>query len=59
MNTKDRLTMMLLGPKNAAHAKEEKAERKRGVVSTPREEALEDPKGRPIRIQPSPLRNGK
>lgn len=57
MNIKDRLKMMLVGPEKG-HGKEELAERKRGVRSTPREEALEDAKGRPIKMR-APFKKGK
>ena len=57
MNTKDKLSMMLLGPPKG-HGKEEMLERKRGVKSTPREESLEDAKGRPIKMR-IPFKKGK
>lgn len=57
MNTKDKLRLMLMGPEKA-HGKEEMLERKRGVKSTPREEALEDAKGRPIKMR-VPFKKGK
>lgn len=59
MNTKDKLRMMLMGPKNGSlDTVEERDERKRGVKSTPREEALEDAKGRPIKMR-VPFKKGK
>lgn len=47
------LRMMLTGSKRkkAPDAKEEAAEKRAGIPSNPKEEALEDPKGRPLNLR--------
>lgn len=61
--TEDRLAMMLLGPKkggNRPDAAEERRERKRGVRSSPQEEALEDARGRAIKVRiPGKTKRGR
>jgi hypothetical protein len=59
MNTKDKLRLMLMGPKNGSlDTVEERGEPKMSRKANAREESLEDAKGRPIKMK-VPFKKGK